>query len=316
MDVLLAGDVVQQLARLFDVYWNSPQAFPIAAIVGAPDTGGDARDRFDRLVDEGEQMRAVTVPPMDMLAQRPLRAELDSGRLSLAFGRAVALADQPAKVMATSDDMARSMSVQMNIMDRVVQSTQQVVLSSPYFVPGKSGVEAFADLAQRGVKVTVLTNSLAANDVPLTHIGYARYRTGLLRAGVELYELSPAGFQREAWDALPGLSHGRLHAKVAVIDNAMVYIGSMNLDPRSESTNTELGIVAQCPELARDVVRVIDATKVQSAWHLRLAADGESLQWYSMTDAHESVLASEPDVSALVRLRSMLLAPFVPEQLL
>jgi putative cardiolipin synthase len=204
----------------------------------------------------------------------------------------------------------------MNIMDRVVQSTQQVVLSSPYFVPGKSGADAFADLAQRGVKVTILTNSLATNDVPLTHIGYARYRAGLIRAGVELYELSPAGVRCEAWDALPGLSHGRLHAKVAVIDGAMVYIGSMNLDPRSESTNTELGIVAQCPELARDVIRVIDATKVQSAWRLRFAADGESLQWYSTSDAQESVLASEPDVGPLVRLRNMLLAPFVPEQLL
>ena len=154
-------------------------------------------------------------------------------------------------------------------MDRVVLSTQQVVISSPYFIPGPAGVKAFADLTKRGVEVVILTNSFAANDVPITHIGYARYRVGLVRAGVDLYELSPAGFQRRTWDAIPGLSHGRLHAKVAVIDDSMVYIGSMNLDPRSESTNTELGIFAHSPELAKDVMRVIDATRLQSSYRLR-----------------------------------------------
>jgi cardiolipin synthase C len=183
-------------------------------------------------------------------------------------------------------------------------------------VPGPAGVQAFADLRTRGVEVVILTNSLAANDVPVTHIGYARYRVGLLRAGVELYELSPAGFRHDTWDAIPGMSHGRLHAKVAVIDDSMVYIGSMNLDPRSESTNTELGIVANSPELARDVVRVIDATRRQGAYRLRFGPDGESLEWVVMGDPHEAVLASEPEVDPFVNLRNLLLGPFVPEQLL
>jgi cardiolipin synthase C len=316
MDALLTGDVVDQLAGIFDLYWNSPQAYSVATIVGESTDPGETRNRFNHLVDDGDQMRSVAVPPMDMLAQRPLGVELDAGRLSLASGKAVAFADQPGKVMATSVEMARSLSVQMNVMDRVVLSTRQVVISSPYFVPGPTGVKAFADLTKRGVGVVILTNSLAANDVPITHIGYARYRVGLVRAGVELYELSPAGFQRKTWDAIPGLSHGRLHAKVAVIDDSMVYIGSMNLDPRSESTNTELGIVAQCPELARDVVRVIDATRHHSSYRLRFGPDGESLEWLVMGDPRESVLASEPEVHPFVHFRNKLLEPFVPEQLL
>lgn len=251
-----------------------------------------------------------------MLAQRPLSVELDAGRLSLASGTAVAFADQPGKVMATSIDMAHSMSVQMNVMDRVVLSTRQVVISSPYFVPGSTGVDAFSDLTKRGVQVVILTNSLAANDVPITHIGYARYRVALVRAGVQLYELSPGGLQHETWDAIPGLSHGRLHAKVAVIDNSMVYIGSMNLDPRSETTNTELGIVARCPALAGDVIRVIDATRLRNSYRLRFGPDGESLEWQVMGDPHEVVLSSEPEASPFVNLRNKLLEPFVPEQLL
>src|SRR5262249_40259148 len=160
-------------------------------------------------------------------------------------------------------------TVQMNVMDRVAVASRQVVISSPYFVPGTSGVQTFEDLRKRSVEVVVLTNSLATNDVPEVHIGYARYRTSLVRAGVELYELNGAGLHRGSWDVLPGMSHGRLHAKAAVLDGTMVYIGSMNLDPRSENTNTELGVVAQCPELARDVIRVIDATRERAAYRLR-----------------------------------------------
>ena len=316
MDVLLAGSIVDQLAGIFDIYWNSPQAYPVQTILGEPTDPSEARNRFDQLVDEGEQMRSVTVPPMDMLAQRPVSAELDAGRLSLASGKAVAFADQPAKVMAQSVEAARSMSVQMNVMDRVVHSKQRVFLSSPYFIPGSTGVEAFDGLTKRGVEVVILTNSLGANDEPLAHIGYVRYRAGLVRAGVKLYELSPTRVKGETWDAIPGMSHGRLHAKVAVIDDSMVYIGSMNLDPRSDSTNTELGIVAQCPELGSDVIRVIDAARRLSSYRLRFGPDGESLEWLVMGDPHEVVLSSEPDAGPAVRLRNMLLGPFVPEQLL
>jgi putative cardiolipin synthase len=261
-------------------------------------------------------MMNVTVPPLDMLAQRPLAADLDAGRLTLRTGTAIAFADRPDKVMATSVEMARSMSVQMNIMDRVALSTRQVILSSPYFVPGAAGVRSFSELTKRGVEVVVLTNSLAANDVPLTHIGYARYRSALLHAGVKLYELSPGALPRDGWDAVPGLSHGRLHAKVAVLDRSMVYIGSMNLDPRSESTNTELGIVVQSAALASDVVRVIDAARSRSSYRLRLTSDGDGLEWVVMGDPHETVLSVEPEASAITRLRNMLLEPFVPEQLL
>jgi cardiolipin synthase C len=312
MDVLLAGNVVPQLAAIFDLYWDSPQAYPLAIILG----GSGQRDVFDRIVEDGDQMRTVAVPPMDMFAHRPVGLDLDSGRVSLAMGKAIAFADPPGKVMATSVAMAQAMSVQMNIMDRVALSNTKVVISSPYFVPGADGVQAFADLRQRGVEVVILTNSLAANDEPVVHIGYARYRPGLVRAGVELYELSPGALQRDSWDSFPGLSHGRLHAKTAVIDERMVYIGSMNLDPRSDTTNTELGIFAECPELARDVVAVIDSARRQSAYRLQFAPDGQSLMWLGMGERREIVLSSEPEVGPFDRFRNMLLAPFVPERLL
>jgi cardiolipin synthase C len=316
MDVFVVGPVVRQLASIFDVYWNSPQAYPVEAILGESADREEARRSFDHLVDDGEQMRSLVLAPSDILGYGPISDDLDAGRLGLVWGTAVAFADQPGKVMATSAEMARSMSAQMNVMDRVMESKSEVVISSPYLIPGSIGVQAFGDLRKRNVKVTILTNSFAANDVPLAHTGYARYRVDLLRSGIDIYELSPTRIQRNERLMLPGMSLGRLHAKTAVIDQSSVYIGSVNLDPRSESVNTELGLFARCPELAKEVIRVINISKLQSSYRLRFANDGQSLEWLAIDDQGEVVLSEEPEVTPRMRLQNMLLAPFVPEQLL
>lgn len=316
MDVLVVGPVVGQLARIFDVYWNSQQAYPVDTIVREYADAEQARRGFDHLVDDGEQMRAVAVPPYDVLGYGPISDDLDAGRLGLVWGTATAFADQPQKVMAMSAERARAMSAEMNVMDRVMEAKDDVVISSPYFIPGQDGVRDFDDLRKRNVKVTILTNSFAANDVPLVHIGYARYRVALLRTGVDIYELSPTRARHDERLMIPGMSLGRLHAKAAVIDQSRVYIGSVNLDPRSDSTNTELGLFARCPELAKEVIRVINISKLESSYRLRFAADGQSLEWLATDEQGEVVLTAEPEVTPFMRFQNMLLAPFVPEQLL
>jgi putative cardiolipin synthase len=316
MDVFIVGPVVRQLADIFDVYWNSPQVYPVEAILGESADREETRRGFDHLVDDGEQMMSVTVPPFDILGYGPISDDLDSGRLGLVWGTAVAFADQPAKVMSTSAEMARSMSARMNVMDRVMESKSEVVISSPYLIPGSTGVQAFGDLRKRNVKVTILTNSFAANDEPLAHAGYARYRVELLRNGIDIYELSPTRIQHNERLMLPGASLGRLHAKTAVIDQSTVYIGSVNLDPRSESLNTELGIFARCPELAKEVIRVINISKLQSSYRLRFTPDGRSLEWLATDDRGDVVLSQEPEVTPFMRFQQMWAAPFVPEQLL
>ena len=314
MDAFVVGAVVPQLARIFDVYWNSPQVYPAESIIRTNLDREQLQRQFNDLVDEGEQMMAANPPPIDILGYGPISDDLEAGRLGLVWGKANAYADSPAKVTATSDEMARSMSVTMNVMDLVMASRSEVVLSSPYFIPGPMGVQAFSDLRKRDVKVTILTNSLASNDEPLVHTGYARYRVDLLKTGVDLYELSPTRVVRNKRLMLPGASVGRLHAKTAIIDRSIVFIGSMNLDPRSASKNTELGIIAECPPLAREVIRVIHISKLQSAYRLRFAQDTQNLEWLAMDDNGDVVLSEEPDVTPLMRLQNTLLAPFVPEQ--
>jgi len=313
MDALIVGAVVPQLMNIYDSYWNSRHVYPVQDVIRTSLTQDQLRQRFNSLVDEGDQMMALVLPPIDILGYGPISDDIKDGQLGLHWGKATAFADSPEKVTAMTDEEARKMSVTMGVMDLVIASQNEVVLSSPYFVPGVMGVEAFGGLRKRDVKVTVLTNSLASNDEPLVHTGYARYRADLLRSGVDLYELSPTKTTQNKRLMIPGASKGRLHAKTAVIDRKLVFIGSMNLDPRSASKNTELGIIIDSPELAKEVLRVIHISKLQSAYRLRLADSG-SLEWLTMDDDKEVVLVAEPDTTFLFRLQNWLFAPFVPEQ--
>lgn len=316
MDAFIIGAVVPKLEMIFDAYWNSVYAYPVEQIVATDRTPKQLREDFNKLVDEGDQMMKVTLAPTDILGYGPITEDLEAGRLGLEWGKANAFADAPDKVTAMTAEAARNMSVTMNVFDLVKAAHSEVVFSSPYFVPGREGAEALTNLCKRDVRVTVLTNSLASNDEPSVHVGYARYRVELLRGGIDLYELSATRvlLDQRLDVAVPGASVGRLHAKTAVIDRSMVFIGSMNLDPRSDSINTELGMIVNSPALAQDVIRVINISKLQSAYRLKLGDDGHSLEWLTKDDNGELILHSEPDTTFALRLQSVVFSPFIPEQ--
>ena len=312
MDAFMIGAVIPQLQGIFDTYWNSRHVYPVESIIRTDLDREALRQQFEHLVNDGEQMTSWTLPAIDILGYGPIHEDLDAGRLGLVWGTAKAFADSPEKVTARTDDAARSMSVAMNVLDLVKDSKSEVTLVSPYFIPGRMGVETFGDLRKRNVKVTILTNSLASNDEPLVHTGYARYRMALVKSGVDLYEISPKGI-RDNVRLMLGGRHGRLHAKTAVIDGSLVFIGSMNLDPRSASKNTELGIIAESPQLAKEMLRIIHISKLQSTYRVRLAKDGVNLEWLSMDEKGEVVLDVEPDTSFFSRFKHWLLSPFIPE---
>lgn len=314
LDVFIAGAVVPQLAAIFDTYWNSPYVYPAEAIIRSDLDAAALQRQFDRDVDEGQQMMSVTLPPNDVLGYGPIAEDLDAGRLGLIWAKAVAFADPPGKVAAASDEEAREMSVRMNVMTLADSASAELVIASPYLVPGEYGMKWITSLRARDVKVSVLTNSLGATDEPVVHTGYSRYRPGLLKLGVDVYELSPTRIQTTRRLGFLGSSTGRLHAKTIIVDRSVVFIGSMNLDPRSAGINTELGIIVNSPALAKEIGRVVHISKLQGAYRLRLSADGQGLEWLTMDDDREVVLTTEPDTTLLLRLQNLLLAPFVPEQ--
>jgi putative cardiolipin synthase len=316
MDAFVMGAVVRDMAQIFDRYWNSEVVFPIED-VGEPLGDKAAHQKaFDALMASLPPSPPANPPATDVLGYGPLSEDFDSGQVGLQWGKARAFADPPEKLLAMSPKVAYEMSVTNNVMMQVWQAKSDLVLTSPYMIPGAMGVASMQKLEAEHVKVTVITNSLAATDEPLVHNGYARYRPAMLEAGVDLYELSPTKTQTTKRLGMFGTSLGRLHAKTAVIDKRTIFIGSMNLDPRSASTNTEFGMFVDSPALAKELLRVINISKLESAYRVRFAPKSTDLQWVTVDDDKVKILTVEPESSMWLRLHNMLLGWFVSDQLL
>ncbi|MES2532334.1 MAG: phospholipase D family protein [Pseudomonadota bacterium] len=316
MDAVVVGKVLGQLSAIFDNYWNSEEVYPIAAIVEPHGGHAAMADEFDDAVGMAGPPPRVILPPTDVLGYGPIGEELDAGRIGFLWGAANAVADPPAKLRFVTSDEALAASVTMRFWTRLLAAQKEVVLTSPYLVPGETGMAAFEDLRRRNVDVTLLTNSLAANDEPLVHSGYARYRLRLLYAGVDLYELSPARTTLSKRLGIFGSSRGRLHAKTAVVDKQLMFIGSVNLDPRSATQNTELGIAVDSPQLAREMLRIINISKLESAYRLRLSKPGNDLEWLTLDEDGEKVLHAEPESTWTQRFYNDVFGPLIPEELL
>ncbi len=180
------------------------------------------------------------------------------------------LADRPAKIASeTSPD--EEVTIANNIGALMRSAKQELIVISPYFVPGQDGVALFAKLVGEGVHIRILTNSLASTDSPLVHNGYSHYRVALLKLGIELSEVRPELGQKRARFHPFRSSTASLHAKALVIDQKTVFIGSMNMDARSAYTNSELGLVIRSAEIARQVTSLLDDISADGSY--RLAAD-------------------------------------------
>ena len=198
------------------------------------------------------------------------------------------------------------------------RARRDALIVSPYFVPGPQMMKVFADMRARGVRVRVLTNSLASNDAPLAHVGYARYREDLIRLGVELYEMRAeqgAKLDRTVFGSSGGGSKASLHSKIFILDGRVISIGSMNLDLRSKLQNTEVALVVRSTELSRDATAKIEDTLDDGAWKMELSPEGR-LTWRAPPDAAFGDAHSEPDASLGLRLMLQLLGPLAPDHLL
>lgn len=315
VDLLAAGPIVSDLSRAFDTYWNSVAAVPLAAVVDAPDA------------DDGVPMREALrtrsaacqgVAPCRWLADSGLRDALRSGSVSLSWARARFIYDQP-----DEDKSALASGIEHGSIDDHPGGTRtrsELLIVSPYFVPSEDGRRHLGEMRERGVRVAVLTNSLASTDSPAAHSGYARHRVALLRTGVQLYELRPE----------PGRKHSRLHrwghvsatslhAKFIVQDRARVLVGSLNQDPRSRLHNTEAWIAIDSAELAADLAALFDeGADPQHAFKVELGAPSgpEALAWTTEEGETTTHYDIEPMTGVWLRLWRDVLGAVLPEHLL
>jgi putative cardiolipin synthase len=322
LDTLVAGALLPRLGSLFDEYWNSSYAYPIGTIVRIDGDQGNLRAWFDRETEPRSSPPPDPPPDSDLLGHEPIGREMARGKLMLTLAGADAFADAPDKVarprgMRQGEPNEEQDSVLYNVRKQVRDAREEVAETTPYLVPGREGMESMRQLRERGVKFSIVTNSLAAIDEVAVYTGYRRYRPEMLRLGVELYELSPDRVRRNAATfGKYGPSFGRLHAKSAVIDRRTVFIGSLNFDPRSDQHNTEFGLFIYSTVLANELLRLMDYVKVDGSYRLRLSASGSGIEWVVLDGGIERVLSDEPEADSWKRLLLDVLTPFVPESLL
>jgi phosphatidylserine/phosphatidylglycerophosphate/cardiolipin synthase-like enzyme len=253
-------------------------------------------------------------PPRDEFGGEPFSAQLATGQFQFfVVGQTSVYADPPEKMKAASADFVDTVS--RRLVERLDEARKEVVLFSPYFIPESRMIERLRALRARGVSVRIVTNSLAVSDEPFANIGLERHQRELLSMGVELYELSADRVKVDSTlRTLLGSSIGRLHAKMAIVDRHVVYVGSMNLDGRSARINTEIGLRIESASVAGMLYRAFRIDEAVGVYRVKLLADGQTLAW-SIRDAdgNEVTLADEPDASWLHRLRVKLLSAFVPE---
>ena len=188
------------------------------------------------------------------------------------------------------------------VADAMATVRSELLMVTPFLIPGNDGMRLFKDLRNRGVRVRILTNSLESTPELVAQAGYMRYRVPLLADGVELYEVrSLLGNARGSGESSAATLSGNyaLHAKLFVFDRQRLYIGSMNFDQRSHRLNTEIGLIIDSPELARQTaVRFESIVVPANSYALALRknpADGASeLIWRTQEGGVQLDYDSEP----------------------
>lgn len=274
LDVLAAGPIVDDVSASFDTFWNSAGAYPLATLDRHRYTTKDLNTVREMLRAHWRaQASAVDAKPHDA---EPLASRIAHDRLGLVWADASLSADSPRKATAPQ---APYLSPPMHgLAEQLRGADHEVLILSPYFVPHDAGVQLLRELTQRGVRVVVLTNSMASTDAIAVQAGYSPYRVPLLKSGVELYEYEPLQREHSRYFAGSGSnSRASLHAKAYVIDRRTLVIGSLNFDPRSAHLNTELALFIDSAPLAGEVAQLIDhAMSPSVCYHVQLATPAET----------------------------------------
>lgn len=355
LDVLAAGRIVRDMSASFDRFWNDELSYPVQTLLD-PEDLDELRKPIAPQADPSNPGRltptaavsAAAVIPAAAAATSPSvlpsvspaeaaqaeRTALDLATVRLTWAPSLLLVDKPGKIGPGDDEVDAGDTVIDGLLHLMQAAKRDVLIVTPYFVPGEQMMGVYQALRQRGVRIRVLTNSLASNDAPAAHAGYARYRDALLDIGVELYEMRsdpeavadlvgsgsgrkrPSGFSFGSAGGskpAPG-SRASLHTKAVIIDGYLSIIGSMNLDLRSQLKNSEVALVIRSAALAAESIRQVEGTFAVGAY--RVEKREGKLFWRAPPGAGFESATREPDASTRLRLLVRVLGPFAPDEML
>lgn len=308
LDVAAAGPVAMEADQLFDDFWNGQDAIPVTGLKPRPDIESLMANARTRLSTHREKM--MDTPYADAVRSTEFVQQFRSKSLEWVFAHGTVVGDAPEKTVHAGD-AKWTHTLAAAVREPFFSAERELIVSSPYLVPGKKLTGRLCDMAAAGVDVRFLTNSLAANDVPIAHAGYARYRQRLVKGGVEVFELRHQGTnvpeQKQSKPAY-GSSNSSLHAKSFVIDRQRVFIGSLNLDPRSVVLNTEVGVFIDSPVLAESVAASISSlTTPEWSYRLEISSQG-NLIWVGVDEVgNEIQFTHDPDTSCWQRFKIIIM---------
>ena len=292
LDVVAIGPVVQEVSNMFDTYWNHPTALPAPAFVKElEDPEGALNELRQRL--EASRQEILDSKYAEAVKTKIL-AYLDSDNTVFDWAPYQLVVDSPDKGIKSKAKDAES--IMTPLVEALAAAEREVLIVSAYFVPLKDGIEGLAELEERGVDVTVITNSLAANNQFTVHGGYAPARKPLLEAGVEIYEMRPdAEVQGTEFIDASG-ARATLHTKAFIVDEERVFIGSFNFDPRSANINTELGVIIDDPDMALLFSVLVEEALPVQTYEVFLNEKGK-VRWRGYVNGEEVIYEKEPETT-------------------
>ncbi|MBA4416797.1 MAG: hypothetical protein C0392_02630 [Syntrophus sp. (in: bacteria)] len=326
VDVLTVGPVVEECGKDFDRFWNSDLAFPIEALVPVTRTEADLKDVSTVLLSHIEAQKESLYAKR--LKNTALMSRLKEQNMPFIWANAKLIYDMPEKIKSHGrpDD---SITLWPKLTPYFTGLKSELILISPYFVPGKGGLAALKSLRAKGVRIRILTNSLASNDVSVVHGGYARYRKEMLRNGIEIYEVRPNPDQKRGPETRErfGSAGASLHAKAMIFDRKAIFVGSANLDPRSRYLNTEVGLVVESPELCEMFASRFDMSALpEVSFKVELEKTEPSddnpsgltdrLIWIGEEEGEKVIYNDEPFAGFWQKLSTKILSFFAPESML
>jgi cardiolipin synthase C len=309
-DVLAIGPVVPQISKGFDEYWNDPWVVPIDAALDVGVTA-EARDAYYRQL-HAYASHPKNFPPRFAESLADIGARFDMLDASgMYWGRARAVYDRPGK-NPDLDRLDAFGESGRQLTELALSTRRELIAETPYLIMLKGTYDLLQRLRGQGVRIALVTNSMAATDAVWVHASYAFQRRRLLRMGVELFEYRSDAQDRSNLMARYGLMEKKtpmaIHAKTMVIDRKVVFIGSFNMDPRSTHINTEVGLIIESPALAGDVAELIERDMApHNSWRLELTSDGR-IEWATLRNGRPLRYGAEPDVGIGKALKFLLLS--------
>jgi putative cardiolipin synthase len=305
-DMLAVGSVAADVSKTFDQFWNHEFSVPVQAFA----------DRHSE--EQLEETRQKIFEALEMAGESNYGQAIDSRFVRDVHDELIAL--YPAKAMVVTDDPEKlqhktsgDYKVLVSAVTTALENAKsEVIIVTPYMIPGDGGMGLIKELTGRGVRVVVFTNSLASTNHVAVHGGYSRYRKPMLRAGVELYEARANAGSETGEDGQEDFEALTLHTKGILIDRKIAFVGSLNIDPRSVDINTEMGVFIESEALAERLSERVDTVLVEISYRVELDED-DKLIWRATIDGEEVIESTEPLSSRWRRFKAFM-SKILPER--